>query len=91
MKAGSNRVTIPATAKNPTKQVFLLSPLQVEVLGYERFDNAEAANAALSTTKGKVILDALVAKELFKASATGIYTRTALGGKVAGIIAERIG
>lgn len=89
MKAGSNRVTILPTAKQPTKLVFLLSPLQVEVLGYERFDSVEAANIALGTTKAKMVLTALVAKELFKVSATGIYTRTALGSKVANIITER--
>ena len=84
-------VTIQPTPKNPEKQVFEFSKAQVVALTeFERFDSLEAAQEQLGTMQAKMILRALVSKELFKVSATGIYTRTALGSKVAAIVVERV-
>ena len=85
-------VTIQPTLKNPEKQVFEFSKIQAEALAdFDRFDSLEAAQEALDSKQATMILRALVNKGLFKVSATGIYTRTALGSKVAAIVAERVG
>lgn len=81
------QVTIPAKGQSE-KKFFELSQAQVEALEYERFESVDTARATIGK-QAKMILRGLVNKELFKESAKGIFTRTALGGQVAKVIAER--